>query len=369
VYGDCRPMHRIAIETLRPRGVRVHVFEEGYLRPNWVTCEPDGVNGYSRFLPPRPSDDAGTEAPGCGADAQPALPPRPWTRAGYCLRYCAGNLAFRPVLRHYRTHRPLSLSREAIGWVDRGIRLRLAGDQTRRRLERICDGAGPLFLLPLQLDSDTQIQVHSRFRDMGEVIELVSRSFAKHAPEDAILVVKAHPLDNGVTDYARVVAATRAALGLGERLAYVDGGHLPSLLKRARGVVVVNSTAGLQAIHHNCPTKLLGTAIYDYPALVDRQSLSGFWRNPMPPDDRTYRQFRSALIAYCQFPGSYFSAEGIAALLPAVTRRLAGGDCVPAAAAPIAAADPAQRFAPWPAWPTMPPVAALGPANDVAFGP
>ncbi|HYN39443.1 MAG TPA: hypothetical protein VES39_09330, partial [Rhodospirillales bacterium] len=153
LYGDCRPLHRMAIDRLRPAGTRVHVFEEGYLRPNWITCEPDGVNGYSRFAMHMNPDSGPSSAPAGGFDAPLPLRPRPWVRAGYCLRHCAGNVVFAPMLPHYRTHRPLPLSREAIGWVKRGVRLRLNGRRMQQRLEHLCDGTQPVFLLLLQLDT------------------------------------------------------------------------------------------------------------------------------------------------------------------------------------------------------------------------
>src|SRR5690606_24548471 len=45
LYGDCRPLHKDAIQFFRDRGKRIHIFEEGYIRPHWVTYERDGVNG------------------------------------------------------------------------------------------------------------------------------------------------------------------------------------------------------------------------------------------------------------------------------------------------------------------------------------
>jgi capsular polysaccharide export protein len=37
LYGDTRPIHAEAILAARAAGLTVHVFEEGYLRPYWVT--------------------------------------------------------------------------------------------------------------------------------------------------------------------------------------------------------------------------------------------------------------------------------------------------------------------------------------------
>ena len=39
-----------AIRIATMRGLTVHVFEEGYLRPNWVTLEQGGVNNNSAML-------------------------------------------------------------------------------------------------------------------------------------------------------------------------------------------------------------------------------------------------------------------------------------------------------------------------------
>ena len=54
LFGDCRPVHRPAVDHGKVCGVRTHVFEEGYFRPYWVTLEREGVNGYSSL--PRDPD-------------------------------------------------------------------------------------------------------------------------------------------------------------------------------------------------------------------------------------------------------------------------------------------------------------------------
>ena len=42
LFGDCRPLHRAAHGLATINRLRIHVFEEGYLRPDWVTLEADG---------------------------------------------------------------------------------------------------------------------------------------------------------------------------------------------------------------------------------------------------------------------------------------------------------------------------------------
>ena len=50
LYGDTRPIHAEAVAEAKRRGITVHVFEEGYMRPYWVTYERGGSNGNSRLM-------------------------------------------------------------------------------------------------------------------------------------------------------------------------------------------------------------------------------------------------------------------------------------------------------------------------------
>jgi len=39
LFGDCRPVHAAAIAIAKRHQIPHYVFEEGYLRPNWITLE------------------------------------------------------------------------------------------------------------------------------------------------------------------------------------------------------------------------------------------------------------------------------------------------------------------------------------------
>ena len=45
LFGDCRYYHRVALECASETGLEIYVFEEGYIRPNYITLEKNGVNG------------------------------------------------------------------------------------------------------------------------------------------------------------------------------------------------------------------------------------------------------------------------------------------------------------------------------------
>jgi len=50
LYGDTRPIHAQAVAAAKALGLGIHVFEEGYMRPYWVTYERGGSNGNSRLM-------------------------------------------------------------------------------------------------------------------------------------------------------------------------------------------------------------------------------------------------------------------------------------------------------------------------------
>jgi Capsule polysaccharide export protein len=117
---------------------------------------------------------------------------------------------------------------------------------------------------------------------------------------------------------ARLAAHHRIA----NRVLFVDGGHLPTLLSKAHGLVTINSTVGTSAFHHGCPVKALGRAIYNVPGLTSEVSLDEFWRNPTPPDPGLHRDFCDVLFSRCLVRGSYYSDEGISLAVPAIVSLL-----------------------------------------------
>src|SRR4029077_2770694 len=93
---------------------------------------------------------------------------------------------------------------------------------TQRRSDRlmrmIAGSRYPLYLFPLQLDCDFQVREHSRYGRIEPALDHIITSFARHAPHDARLVVKEHPLDNGMTNWQRVTERLATARGVANRV-------------------------------------------------------------------------------------------------------------------------------------------------------
>jgi capsular polysaccharide export protein len=304
LFGDCRPVHEAARVVATSLGIPVGVFEEGYVRPDYVTLEPFGVNGHSR-LPRDPA--AYTEELPVPAVRYP-VGNAYWWMVHWGFWYFTVGALGKVLFPQYVHHRPLKIG-EAWPWVrsvwrkqwyrwkEKGLQEQLTGPFSRR-----------FYLAPLQVFNDAQVTVHAEVEGVEGFIRETLESFAAHAPADTVLVFKHHPMDRGYRDYSRLIHAVARAAGVPGRVLYIHDQHLPSLLDHARGVVVVNSTVGLSALHHGAPTIVCGHALYDMPGLTYQGELSQFWReaSACPPDPALYRRFRTHLLAHTQVNGSFY---------------------------------------------------------------
>jgi hypothetical protein len=210
LFGDCRPMHRDAVAACRALDVPVYVFEEGYLRPDYITCERGGVNGNSSLPrdpefyrraaaslpeppamravgpPSRPSRCGPSSTPGGHLLrlALPALPPPPRRQRRAPGPLLGARLLSQAVVPHPRGLGPRPPGRR----VDRPLLLRAAAGPLRR--------PGHPLALPLGVEA---------------FIEEVVAAFAAHAPADTLLCLKHHPHDRPYRDYTRLLRASAAA--------------------------------------------------------------------------------------------------------------------------------------------------------------
>ena len=290
LFGDCRGHHRIAREVARRVGVRVFVFEEGYIRPNFVTLEENGVNGHSSMMErPVPLVADAVELP-----EEVAQPPHIFQfTAVYSMLYYWASAAASRTFSKYRHHRPSGWISEGARWIRSGFRKWFYAWRERNVTEELLTQFdGNYFLCPLQVHCDMQVVVHSDFNSIEHFIGEVLASFREHAPANKAIVFKHHPLDRGYTDYTTLFANLVAELGLQGRVFYVHDLCLPTLLRNAEGTVLINSTVGLSSLFHGTPVRTLGKAIYDMPGLTAQCSLDEFWSGEEGVDEANFRAFR-----------------------------------------------------------------------------
>lgn len=321
LHNDCRPGHRLAIEAVRDLGCRIWVFEEGYMRPHWLTLEEGGINGNSPLMRHALPDFSGANDNVTGDEVFTALPPGLKRRVIYDLQWQAWNYLLWFRYPKFRTHRPFPIWAEYATWLRRLAVLPFRKRHAERVVTSLASSGAPFFLFPMQLDTDSQVQVHSPFAGMAEALEQVITNFARHAPADARLVVKAHPLDNGWVNFKRLTHALARRFGVAERVDYIDGGDLNLLLYHARGTVTLNSTVGLIALESGCPLLCLGRAIFDLPGLTFQGELEAFWHSPPPPGKSALSRFLSHLKRESLINGDYYTAQGVGlAVMNAIIR-------------------------------------------------
>jgi capsular polysaccharide export protein len=332
LLGEQRYYQKMAVAAARQLGVAVTVTDFGYLRPDWITLEPDGMSGQSRF--PR-------DMPAVRALANRFVPPETAVRYANSLRlqvawgtlFHLSNVLLNPLcFPHYRDYQ---LQHPVPAYLGTGVRLLLRRHRGRRAnalVARLSDERIPYFVLPMQLEGDFQLRAYSSYPDMLAPIRQTIRSMAAHAAKDAHLVIKVHPFDPGLRAWRSLVMKEAAGAGVEGRVHFIDGGDLDLMLSKSRGVVTVNSTAGIVGLRLLRPVITLGQAIFNVDGLTFQGGLDRFWTEAPAPDAQDVADFISALANTTQLRGVFCSRPGLDAAVEAAARRLdaASGECLAA---------------------------------------
>lgn len=319
LFGDCRPYHVTAHGIATLRNVRTHIMEEGYVRPDWMTLELEGVNARSTLS----RDKSWFVKQARQLEPEPELPTitssfRRRSRDSYWHYHNV--VVGRLLYHHYRSHRTGSIIMEGLGWLWKFMN----ADRYHRSAAAVLSAleSKPKFVFPLQLSGDYQIRIHSSFPDMQSAAAYTISSFAAHAPSDQHLLLKAHPLDCSFFNWSRFVRKQARQHKLEGRLHYVDGGDLEEMVRSARGLVCVNSTSATLALAQGTPVCTIGEAIYDIEGLTHQGHLDAFWNAPSPPEAGIYTAFRRVLADRCLVRGGVASESAVKTLVDSVLERL-----------------------------------------------
>jgi capsular polysaccharide export protein len=305
VFGDCRPIHVAARTLAQEKGITYWVFEEGYIRPNYITLEQHGVNGHSRLPSSRVVYDAW---PHTAIPEVMDVPANFGAAARYAMLYFTASTVAWPWFWRYQHHRHMSVL-DGLSWIRSYIRkLRYRAKEAYTLDDLKPNGGRDYFLVVLQVASDAQVTAHSPFESVSDFIADTVSSFARHALTDAVLLIKHHPMDRGYTDYSQLIAAMVKKHSLQDRVRYIHDQHLPSLLSHALGVVTINSTVGLSALFHGTPVITLSKAIYSMDGLTCQKKLEEFWQSPQDfkPDSMLHVKFRNYVTTHTQINGNFY---------------------------------------------------------------
>lgn len=308
LFGDCRRYHRVARAVAERHQIRVFVFEEGYIRPNFITIEEGGVNGNSPMMR---RDFKVRKSYAKPLDEQPHPKHVFAITALYSIIYYLSSALMNARYPKYVHHRDFRCLSEAWRWIVSGLRkVRFGHNERHVMAELLPQFEKNYFVVPLQVHCDMQVVVHSPYNSIEHFIGEVMVSFARHAPKNKALVFKHHPLDRGYTDYSRLLMNLQSELGLQGRVYYVHDVCLPTLLKHAQGTLLINSTVGMSSLFHGTPVKTLGQAIYDIQGLTCQRSLKSFWNTRLRVDADLFNSFRLYLMTRNQLNGNLYRTIG-----------------------------------------------------------
>ncbi|MEI4474168.1 capsule biosynthesis protein [Frigidibacter sp. MR17.24] len=319
-FADRLPYHAAAQAEGARRGIDCWAIEFGYLRPDWLTLERDGMGARSHF----PRDPALLRAmarlwpePDMKVRHRHGFAQEAALEVGFNLAMVFGRPAF-PFYRADKRYWPVA---EYLGWIPVLLR---AGREARAAaaLEARARGGGFDYnLVAMQMQGDYQIRESSPYRDLTEFLREVMGSFARHAPAGRQLVIKLHPLESDLPRWGTRIPRLAAEAGLRGRVQVIRGGDLQALLTHSRGVVMVNSTVGLHALRLGVPVCARGSAVFRVPGLTHESGLDGFWTAPAPVDAALFAAFRRVLGSI-QVKGSFFAPEGRRVAVAEMVRRL-----------------------------------------------
>ncbi|MBQ9536242.1 MAG: capsular biosynthesis protein [Desulfovibrionaceae bacterium] len=325
LLGDWRPLHHEAVLLAQARGSKVWVYEEGYLRPGFLTLEEGGVNATSR-LPKNPIDVAARACELQDGDRKGSKAPNPMYFRVLCTAWHhVGNFCLWPLFFRYKTHRPYCIGRELLGHLPRFISHIARRKESINVLRWVLKQNAPFYFFPLQLDSDSQIRRYSPFTGVLDALATAIISFAAFAPPNSYLLIKNHPLDNGLINYRRYIRALGQATGCVERLRFVEGVNNTSIIDLCQAVVLCNSTLGLTALQRGRAVYCMGEAIYAMPGLAVSEKempLKDFWREPRSPNQELVQQFCKVLRHDALVPGNFYNRLGISDAIVASMERM-----------------------------------------------
>ena len=323
LLGEQRFYHREAIAAAKARGLAVTATEWGYLRPDWIILERDGTGGDSLF--PRDPATIRREAHGlpvpdlerCFLDHFPS-------QAFWDIAYHAALLSPFPF-RHFRNH---EVVHPLVTYAGIGRRLLLRRIEDRRSTRILADLVGrrsAFWVFAMQIENDFSLRSYSTFPNMETALEKTMASLAAHAPLDAELLIKLHPLDPCVKNWPTRIAAMARKLGLAGRVHVAPRGDLEAMLQAARGMIAVNSTAASRALALDRPVKLLGQSVFNIPGLTFQGELDEFWTQGEAPQAALRDAACALLCAAYMVRGVYFAREGRTAAVLATVERLDRG--------------------------------------------
>ncbi|MBL0372341.1 capsular biosynthesis protein [Rhizobium sp. KVB221] len=326
LFGADRIVHRIALECAEQVGIPVLCLEEGYIRPGYVTMELGGNNWRSPIAGQLPPDHFNSPRKD-GPKAVPA--PGSFSAMAWCAfqYFTLRALISTPGERKLFHKQKRTLLSEGFYWFKNYYRKFAHVGRNYRISERLLEHHDKrFFIVPLQVHDDTQLGRAANSWNNQKLILKTIVSFARNAPEDHQLVFKIHPMERGHTRDRNFIRQVSALNDVRDRVHVLDGGSLSLLTRHSAGMITINSTSGLSALHHGVPLAVMGQALYRHSELafcVERgMDLDRFWNDGCAAPDAVRQRYLSWIQHECLVGGDFYAKDGMEAAVGALRLKI-----------------------------------------------
>jgi capsular polysaccharide export protein len=310
LIGEYRLMHRIAIKVAKNLNIKIIVFEEGYIRPNFITMELNGVNANSnlkeKFIKKWNKNKNKNKEIKINKINDLNIKKSKSNQYLYATIYSILTYINHYKYKDYQHHKNLDPWINAFWGIRSYIRNKIYSVTEKNFLNKIKDKK--YFFIPLQIYNDFQVIEHSKYFNIEEFIEEVIKEFSKvDFTEETFLIFKHHPMGRGIKHYGNFINYCKNKYKV-KCIFYIHDVHLPTLLKNAKGVISINSTVGLSSLYHGKPTLLTGeNTMFDIEDISNyKKTYQEFFLNPQEPNKNKFNMLYNYIIQETQVYGDFY---------------------------------------------------------------
>ena len=326
-FGCERPAHKIAAEICQSRGVEAWSFEEGYIRPGFVTVERYGNNASSPLAGQLP--DTSLDYPEINKIDYRGAKWMWW----YAFLYYNARWLFSKRSDKTLYHRHVNLVMSAFTFIRNGWRMKREMRHEMTQVKQLQDHfSGRYFVAPLQVETDMHMNSSHLGCNSSCFVDRVTQSFAEEAPAGTQLIFKIHPLDRGNNARFNLVREAAIRYGIEDRVKTVCVIGLSELLSHAAGLITINSTSALVAFEQQVPVALTGQAVYQSDQLVtqiaSRDDLDAFWKVKEIKSAGLTNRYLRFLVSEALIKGDLYNPEGQQALILGLAQKISAAELV-----------------------------------------
>ncbi len=321
-FGCKRPAHIVAARLAKSLGIKTVSLEEGYMRTGYITCEEGGNNDLSPIMGQLPGDDE-IYSQQKGLRLHTTFAWMNWWSMTYYLWRSWFSRETDKKLYHITVKGPL---KDTLFWMANALRTifrKFPENFVISSLVRRVDK--DFIIVPLQLPSDSQMREAANGWTVDRLIDAALTSYANNRSVKK-LVFKLHPLDGDALARERRIKRKAKQLGLADDVIVLHTGSISKLSQHADGMIIVNSTSGISAIHHGIPLLVLGKAVFRNEKLVmcgsSENDIDRFFDKRWAAEGEFRSSYLLFLKSHSLIPGDFYVPHAMRVGARHLTRRL-----------------------------------------------